>query len=79
MGRDIFIPTIGVVKWQPACRLRIVGLLRFPANVLGYSPSSLADRCHSLPSLLPPPAAVGSLPMVGMTVSVAVAAPESLK
>ena len=26
------------------------------------TPSSSADRCHSLPSLSPPPAAVGSLP-----------------
>ena len=38
-------------------------LLRCPANVLGdKTPSSPADRCHSLPSLIPPPAAVGSLP-----------------
>ena len=37
--------------------------MRCPANVLGDgAPSSLADRCHSLPSLPPPPAAVGSLP-----------------
>ena len=41
--------------------------------------SSSADRGHSLPSLSPPLAAVGSLPMVGMTVDLAVAAPESLK
>ena len=33
------------------------------ANVLADgAAASLADRCHSLPSLLPPPAAVGSLP-----------------
>ncbi len=38
-------------------------LLRCPANVLGNSkPSSLADRCHSLRSLYPPPAALPSLP-----------------
>ncbi len=41
--------------------------------------ASAIDRCHSLPSLLPPPAAVGSLPMAGMTVSVAVAVEEALK
>ena len=27
-----------------------------------FRPSSPTDRCHSLPSLFPPPAAVGSLP-----------------
>ena len=64
---------------QVADLRRFAPLLRYPANVLGYLPSSLADRCHSLPSLTPPPAAVGSLPMVGMTVSVAVAVEESLK
>jgi len=37
------------------------------------------DRGHSLPSLPPPLAAVGSLPMVGMTVDLAVAVDESLK
>jgi len=38
--------------------------LRCPANVLGDgTPSSLADRCHSLSSLHPPLAAVASLPL----------------
>ena len=64
---------------QVADLRRFAPLLRYPANVLGCSPSSLADRCHSLPSLPPPPAAVGSLPMVGMTDDLAVAAQESLK
>ena len=35
-----------------------------PDIFLGFEkPSSAIDRCHSLPSLLPPPAAVGSLPL----------------
>ena len=38
-------------------------LLRCPAAASpGKAGSRLADRCHSLPSLTPPPAAVGSLP-----------------
>ena len=38
-------------------------LLGCPANVLGDgAPASLADPGHALPSLLPPPAAVGSRP-----------------
>jgi len=41
--------------------------------------SSSADRCHSLRSLHPPQAVLPSIPMVGMTVSVAVAVEESLK
>ena len=39
-------------------------LLRCPANVLGITPSSLADRGHSLRSLLPPLAALPSLPYI---------------
>ena len=31
-----------------------------------FRPSSPTDRCHSLPSLFPPPAAVGSLPKCRM-------------
>ena len=41
--------------------------------------ASSIDRSHSLRSLSPPQAALPSLPMVGMTVSVAVAVEESLK
>ena len=48
--------------WRFSLCLHVV-LLRCPANVLGDSaPSSLADRCHSLRSLDPPPAALPSLP-----------------
>ena len=52
---------------RPFGRLESPGvLLRCPANVLGAkAPSSLADRCHSLRSLLPPPAALPSLPLRG--------------
>ena len=48
-----------------SCTPTILGgpLLRCPANVLGdRAPLSLADRCHSLPSLNLPQAALGSLP-----------------
>ena len=39
-------------------------LLRCPTNVLGFEkPSSLVDRSHSLGSLLPPQAALPSLPI----------------
>ncbi len=41
-------------------------MLRCPANVLGDStPSSLADRCHTLKSLHPPQAVYLSLPVAG--------------
>ena len=44
-------------------KTRTYVLLGCPANVLGDgAPASLADPGHALPSLLPPPAAVGSLP-----------------
>ena len=35
-----------------------------PGALLGESPASLTDRCHSLRSLYPPPAALPSLPTV---------------
>ena len=57
------------------CRCEDVLLLRCPANVLGVgAPSSLADRCHSLRSLLPPPAALPSLPIAGPVIVYGVSA-----
>jgi len=84
MSRDIFLPTIGVVKWQPAEAGCGFASLRSPVAVPDKTFGltlflDFIDRCHSLPSLLPPPAAVGSLPMVGMTVDLAVAVDESCK
>ena len=60
--------------------LRIAPPVAVPGIFVGFEkPSSSADRCHSLRSLLLPPAALPSLPMVGMTVSVAVAVEAALK
>ena len=62
------------------CWLRIVCPVAVPDKIIASQRMlDFIDRCHSLPSLPPPLAAVGSLPMVGMTVSVAVAVEESLK
>ena len=48
------------------CRYNRFFLLQYPTNVLGLEkPSSLVDRCHSLRSLHPPPAALPSLPLAG--------------
>ena len=63
-----------------AFQLQVVWSVAVPGIFLADSAaSSSADCSHSLRSLAPPQAALPSLPMVGMTVSVAVAAPEFLK
>ena len=63
-----------------ALRLQISVPVAVPGIFLAdKAASSSADRCHSLRSLAPPPAALPSLPMVGMTVDLAVAVEESLK
>lgn len=52
----------GFAPWEsPTGNLSV--LLRCPAEISPDKAGSfLADRCHSLTSLLPPPAALGSLP-----------------
>ena len=81
LQRSLFAPTMG-----EEAALQAADLSRFahPVAVPGIfladgAASSSADRCHSLGSLFPPQAAVASLPMVGMTVDLAVAVEESLK
>ena len=55
-----------VAAFSGGCRLR----LRYPTNVLGFQkPSSLVDRGHSFESLLPPPAALLSLPRFSLATS----------
>ena len=50
-------------------------LLRCPAETSPDEAGSfLADRCHSLASFLPPPAAVGSLPIAGPVIVYGVSA-----
>jgi len=69
--------TMGIAA---ACRLRIVWPVAVPDKIIASQRMlDFIDRCHSLPSFPPPLAAVGSLPMVGMTVDLAVAVEESLK
>ena len=52
------------VKSAPGLPLGQVHLALCPVAASGKADLHLADRCHSLPSLLPPPAAVGLLPFL---------------
>ena len=47
----------------PEGKIKVRPLLRCPVLSLARTPASLTDRSHSLRSLLPPPAALPSLPV----------------
>jgi len=65
---------------QPACRLLIIRRLRCPvfSSVTAHLPRP-PTAAHTALALSPPQAAGKLVAMVGMTVDLAVAAPESLK
>ena len=77
------MPTIGVVRWQPANRLPIVYRLRCPAlsSVTKHLPRSptAAHTALALDSAAGGGVKGKLVAMVGMTVDLAVAVEESLK